>query len=91
MGLMRLKIDLNGIVLRLKIKGYIPSTHEDWDSQWCNVDFSFFSGNWLDYHCENDEVLLSCEVEILADSISKLLNDELSEITEISIPRETCA
>lgn len=84
MGLMRLKIDLNGIVLRLKIKGYIPSTHEDWDSQWCNVDFSFFSGNWLDYHCENDEVLLSCEVEILADSISKLLNDELSEITEIS-------
>ena len=81
---MRLKIDLNGIMLRLKIMGYTPSTQEDWDSQWCDVDFSFSSGNWLDYHRENDEVLLSCEVEALAENIEKLLNDELNEITEIS-------
>ena len=81
---MRLKIDLNGIMLRLKIKGYTPSTRDDWDSQWCNVDFSFSSGNWLDYHRENDEVLLSCEVETLADSIEKLLNDQIDKVTEIS-------
>ena len=84
MKLMRLKIDLNGIMLRLKIKGYTPSTHDDWDSQWCDVDFSFSSGNWLDYHRENDEVLLSCEVETLADSIEKLLDDQIDKVTEIS-------
>lgn len=81
---LRLKIDLNGIMLRLKIRGYTPSTQDDWDSQWCNVDFSFSSGNWLDYHRENDEVLLSCEVETLADSIEKLLNDQIDKVTEIS-------
>lgn len=84
MKLMRLKIDLNGIMLCLKIRGYTPSTQDDWDSQWCNVDFSFSSGNWLDYHRENDEVLLSCEVETLADSIEKLLNDQIDKVTEIS-------
>ncbi len=31
---MRLKIDLNSIMLRLKIKGYIPSAHDDWISQY---------------------------------------------------------
>lgn len=81
---MRLKIDLNGIMLRLQIVDYTPSTQEDWDSQWCDVDFSFSSGDWLDYHRENDEVLLSCEVETLAKNIAKLLNDELNEVAEIS-------
>ncbi len=81
---MRLKIDLGGILLRLKIKRYEPSTNEDWDTQWCRVDFSFSAGDWLDYHKENDEVLLSCEVEALAQSIDALLNDQLNEITEIA-------
>lgn len=84
MNLMRLKIDLNGIMLRLKIKGYTKSTPEKWDYQWCDVDFSFSSGNWLDYRRENNAILLACEVEELAESVRKLLNDELNEITEIS-------
>lgn len=81
---MKLTIDLHGILLQLKIKGYVPSTHEDWISQWCDVDFSFSSGNWLDYRRENNEVLLSYEVETLADHIEKLLQDQLDEVTEIS-------
>lgn len=81
---MKLTIDLHGILLQLKIKGYVPSTHDDWISQWCDVDFSFSSGSWLDYHRENDEVLLSCEVETLAESIEELLNDQLEDVTEIS-------
>lgn len=81
---MWLKIDLDGIDVQMRINGYKPSTHEDWDSQWCKVDFSFSSGDWLNYHKEQDEVLLSCEVEELADSIAKLLRDELTEMKEIS-------
>lgn len=81
---MRLKIDLNGIMLRLKIKGFKTPEAETWDSQWCEVDYSFSSYGWLDYHRENDEVLLACEVEELADNIHKLLHDELDEITEVS-------
>ena len=80
---LRLKIDLDGILLRLKIVGYKSSTQKEWDDKWCRVDFSVFSPKWLDYYIENDEVLLSCEVETLADSIDKLLNDKLDEITEI--------
>lgn len=81
---MRLKIDLNGIILKLKIKGYRPSVRDGWDCQWCNVDFSFSSDNWLNYYREDYEVLLACEVENLTQSIDKLLCDELSEQTEIS-------
>ena len=80
---MRLKIDLNGILFRLNIKDYEPSQQDRWDCQWCHVDFSFSSDSWLDYHQENDEVLLSCEVETLAESLDKLLNDEITEITEL--------
>lgn len=79
-----LKIDLDGIVVQMRINGYKPSTQENWDSQWCKVDFSFSSDDWLNYHKEQDEVFLSCEVEELAKCISKLLHDELSELKEIS-------
>lgn len=80
---MWLKLDLDGIVAQIRIKGYTPSSHDEWDSQWCKVDFSFSSDDWLNYHKENDEVLLSCEVEELAAQIEKLLCDELEEVKEL--------
>ena len=80
---MCLNIDVCGIVVQLRIKGYEASRKEDWDSQWCKCDFSFRSGDWLNYHKENEEILLSCEIEELEMSLSKLLNDELEEIKEI--------
>lgn len=39
------------------------------------------SGNWLNYHRENDELLRSCEVEELEESLTRLLNNELSKVT----------
>lgn len=80
--MLRLKIDLNGIVVRLRIKGYTHYTRENWDETWCRVDFSFSSDDWLNYHHENDEVMLASEVDQLAESIDKLLRDELNEVTE---------
>lgn len=47
------------------------------------MDFSFIGNSWLNYQRDNDEVLLSCEIEDLAHSLDDLLEDELSEIKTI--------
>lgn len=80
---MEFRRDICGVTAYLKIKGYTKSTKDEWDCQWCNCDFAFMSGDWLNYHKEDDEVLLSCEVEELAEKLTKLLEDELTENTEI--------
>lgn len=76
-------IDARGITVKLKINGYQPSRKEGWESQWCRCDYSFCSDDWLHYSRENDEVLLSREVEELEDSLTGLLNNEPEEITEL--------
>ena len=72
--------DISGIDVYLNIKGYSPSTKDDWDCNWCKCDFMFKSGEWLNYHKEDDEVFLSSEVENLKEYLTKLLNGELSEV-----------
>lgn len=79
---MWLKLDLDGIIFQLQIRGYRPSTKENWDDNWCRVSLSLTSRNWLDYSIREDEVLLSAEIETLAEDLSKLLNDDFSEILE---------
>ena len=58
------KIDLNGIKFSIRIKGYHRSTNQ-WDEEWCKVDLTLLSDNWLNYSIENDELLLMFEVEEL--------------------------
>ena len=77
------KLNLSGIVMNMRIKGYEPSKKEKWDCQWCDIDFSFISKPWLKYRCDNDIVMLSCEVETLAKALDDLLNDKLSEVKAI--------
>ena len=74
--------DISGIDVYLKIKGYSPSTKDDWDCNWCKCDFMFKSGEWLNYHKEDNEVFLSSEVENLEACLTKLINGELSEVYE---------
>ena len=81
---MWLELDACGIEIKLRIKGYIPSTKDDWDNQWCPCDFLFLSRDWLNYHKNDDTVLLSCEVEALEESLTKLLANKLSEVKELS-------
>lgn len=80
---MRLKMDICGIELQFKVYGYAPSVHENWDDQWCRCDLTLTSGNWLNYRKVMDEVLLSCEIERIAELLQKLLNGELDEMTEL--------
>ena len=76
--------DISGIKVKLQINGYKPTNNENWDSEWCKCDFSFSADNWLNYHKENDEVLLSCEVKELAEAFTKLLDNKFLEEEEIS-------
>jgi len=82
-NVMWLEIDACGIEIKLQIKGYKQTNKDDWDSEWCKCDFLFASGDWLNYHKEDDEVLLSCEVDDLEESLTKLLTNELTEEKEI--------
>jgi len=77
------EIDANGISVRLQINGYEPASEHNWHKQWCKCNFSFSSGDWLDYHSENDEILLSAEVEGLEKALTELLDNNLSETKEI--------
>lgn len=77
------KLDLCGIEMNIRIKGYTPSDKDKWDYQWCDVDFSFIGGTWLKYQRDDDEVLLSCEVEELAEALDNLLKDKVPEIQTI--------
>ena len=81
---MWLKLNLDGIVLSLRIRQYKKVEADAWDSTWCKTDFSFVSEPWLNYSKENDEVLLAREVDELAEALEKLLTDQLSEPTEFT-------
>lgn len=76
--------DIRGIKVKFKIHGYKPTNNDNWDSNWCKCEFSLSSGNWLNYHMENAEVLLSSEVIALAEASNKLLDNKFSEEIEIS-------
>ena len=78
-----MQIDAAGITIDLLIKGYRKSTKHNWDDLWCRCDFSFTSNNWLNYTSVDNEVLLSCEIEELEQSLTKLLDGKITEKTVI--------
>ena len=79
-----LKLDLDGILLTLRIKGYRRVPDNDWDSTWCKVDFSFISEPWLDYRQTDSEVFLAREIDDLREALEALLTDRLTVPTEFA-------
>lgn len=77
------EIDASGIKIKLQINGYKPTNKENWDSEWCRCDFLFTSGDWLNYHKENDEVLLCSDIDELAETLTELLDNKILEEREI--------
>ena len=76
---MSLQLNIDDIHLQLRISGFHASHKECWDYEWCKVDFSVKSREWLNYRLVNREVLLCCEIETLSDNLTKLISGELSE------------
>ena len=81
---MWLKIDADGIKIKLQINGYKPTSEENWYSEWCRCSFLFSSGEWLNYHKEDDEILLCSEIDGLVENLTELLNNEISEEKELA-------
>ncbi len=81
---MWLRLDLEGLDFQFRITDYHPSTRENWDCEWCHVDLSMIALDWLNYHIDNGEIMLCCEVESLKNSIADLLEDRLKEDKHIS-------
>lgn len=79
---MWLRLDLDGIVLKLQIRNYVKVAADDWNSTWCKTDFSFVSEPWLNYHKEEDEVFLAREIDELKEALQALLENQLTEATE---------
>lgn len=77
------EIDVCGIIVKLRIKNYEPSESGKRYEQWCKCDSEFISDNLLDYKINDDEILLSCEVEKLESALTALLNDEMTKTSEI--------
>lgn len=78
---MWLKIDSDGIIAKLQIRKYKNETERAGDDYgcWCEVSYSFSSEPWLNYHAENEELLLSIEVDELAQSLDDFINDRFTE------------
>lgn len=76
-------LDARGISIELEIHEYEPSSKTKELDNWCKCDFAFRSGEWLNYHKENDEVFLPFEVEKLEHTLTRLLDDELKEVEKI--------
>ena len=83
---MWLKMDLDGIILSLQIRDYVKTSHDDWDSRWCKVDFSLVSKpeTWLNYRITNDETLLASEIDDLSRALERLLKDRLTSPIEFN-------
>lgn len=79
---MWIKLDLDGIDFHFQITGYRKCNRDNWDEQWCKVEVTLQSPCWIDYQISSD-ILLSCEVEELRDSIEKLIQDSLTEQEEL--------
>lgn len=78
------QIGADGIKIKLHINGYKPTSEENWYSEWCRCSFLFSSGDWLNYHKEDDEILLCSEIDGLVDNLTELLNNEISEEKELA-------
>ena len=76
---MSIQIDAAGIIIDLLVKGYRKSNKDNWDEQWGKCDFAFKSDSWLNYQSVDNEVLLSCEIEELEQSLTQLINGEITE------------
>ncbi|MGN0578016.1 MAG: hypothetical protein ACI4J4_05305 [Ruminiclostridium sp.] len=76
-------MNVDGMTVEFRIKGYEPTNKDRWYEQWCRIDFHFFFDGAIDYCVNDNELLLCCEVDNLLSGIDDLLNDRISEAKEV--------
>lgn len=85
-----LKINISGIEITLGITGYKKAQNKsDEFNNWCKCDLMVRSHNngeyWINYRTLNKEILLSCEVDSLIKTFTKLLDGEDLEHEFVSL------
>ena len=75
-------LELDGINFHFRISKYRKSIQDIWYEQWCKVDLTLQSGNWLNYQTSS-EMLLSCEVEQLSVKLFDLISNKLESQEEL--------
>ena len=71
------------IDLELEIHGYKKTDDSNCWNEWCRLDYSIKSGDWLNLTTKDDEALLSVEVDTIVWRLEELLSGKLSEITDL--------
>jgi len=74
---MWLKLDLEGMIFKLKIEKYDSKKLDDDD--WAKVSFSFKFGNIINYSESNAELMQNQEINILESYLKRLLEDKIKE------------
>lgn len=80
---MWLKLNLDGIDVKLRIRQYEKTPEIDGIFNWCNVDYSLTAQPWLNYVREHEEILLSSEIDRLADALERLLDGRIAGIANV--------
>lgn len=81
---MAFNLNVDGMEIYLNINGYEKTNSDNWDSTWCQVDFSFMFPDCINYSKNNDEVLLACEIESLENGLTNLLENRIDKKTLLS-------
>lgn len=80
---MWLRLNLEGVDFHFRISKYRKSTRENWYDEWCEIDLTLQSHEWLNYQIVSDETMLATEVEDVRDKINDLLHDKLDKPEKI--------
>lgn len=79
---MWLRLDLDGVEMRLRIRDYVQSTEDGWHREWCSIDFHLQS-KWINYPRNDAELLLSVEVESLRDDLEAVFDGRIIRNFEV--------
>ena len=74
--------DFDGIKIFLKISNYKNTNPDNWDEEWCYVDMTVQSKNWLNYK-QSGELLECYEIDIILSQLEALTENKIVERTEI--------
>ena len=75
---MWLKLNIEGMKIELQISNYQQSNKENWDDNWCDIDFSFVFQGCINYS-GTSSVMLSDEVEELEKTITGFIDGKFKE------------
>lgn len=77
-----LKLNVEGIEVSLEIKDYKKSL-SSYDG-WSTFSYSLKSGDWLNFHVENEPILANCEIEDFEEFLTKVINGKILESREVT-------